>query len=137
MNPRNRIIARGEYGGTSTPDFEQLPSSIRFFSGGAQSVRGYKYQSLGPTDESGEVVGGAYLILGSIEFEHYFSDHLGAAVFFDIGNAVDDLTDDLEQGAGFGLRWKSPIGPVRIDLASALTRDGEPWRLHINIGPDL
>ena len=137
LNPRNRIIARGEYGGTSTPDFEQLPSSIRFFSGGAQSVRGYKYQSLGPTDESGEVVGGAYLILGSIEFEHYFSDHLGAAVFFDIGNAVDDLTDDLEQGAGFGLRWKSPIGPVRIDLASALTRDGEPWRLHINIGPDL
>ncbi len=137
LNSRNRIIAKGEYGGTSTPDFEQLPSSIRFFSGGSQSVRGYKYQSLGPTDDDGDVIGGAYLILGSIEFEHYFNDRWGVAVFYDIGNAINDLADDLEQGAGFGLRWKSPVGPVRIDLASAISSDGEPWRLHINIGPDL
>ena len=137
LNSRNRVIAKGEYGATSTPDFEQLPSSIRFFSGGSQSVRGYKYNSLGPTDDDGDVVGGAYLILGSIEFEHYFNDRWGVAVFYDIGNAINDLADDLEQGAGFGLRWKSPVGPVRIDLASAISSDGEPWRLHINIGPDL
>lgn len=137
LNSHNRIIAKGEYGYTSTPDFEQLPSSIRFFSGGSQSVRGYRYQSLGPTDDDGDVIGGAYLILGSIEFEHYFNDRWGVAVFYDIGNAINDLADDLEQGAGFGLRWKSPIGPVRFDLASAISSDGEPWRLHINIGPDL
>ena len=137
LNSRNRIIAKGEYGHTSTPDFEQLPSSIRFFSGGAQSVRGYRYQSLGPTDDDGDVVGGKYLILGSIEFEHYFNDRWGVALFYDIGNAIDDLDDDLERGAGFGLRWKSPIGPVRIDLASAISDDDKPWRLHINIGPDL
>jgi len=137
LSSRDRIIAKGEYGYTSTPDFEQLPSSIRFFSGGAQSVRGYKYQSLGPTDDDGDVVGGAYLILGSIEFEHYFNDRWGVAVFFDTGNAIDDLDEDLEQGAGFGLRWKSPVGPVRIDLANAISDDDKPWRLHINIGPDL
>jgi len=137
LNSRNRIIAKGEYGYTSTPDFDQLPSSRRFFSGGSQSVRGYRYQSLGPTDDDGDVVGGAYLVLGSIEFEHYFNDRWGVAIFYDIGNAIDDLADDLEQGAGFGLRWKSPIGPVRIDPASAISSDGEPWRLHINIGPDL
>ncbi|MCP4390469.1 MAG: outer membrane protein assembly factor [Gammaproteobacteria bacterium] len=137
LNSRNRFIAKGEFGGTSTSEFEQLPSSIRFFSGGAQSVRGYRYQSLGPTDDDGDVVGGAYLVLGSIEFEHYFNDRWGLALFFDTGNAIDDLANDLEQGAGFGLRWKSPIGPVRFDLASAISRDGEPWRLHINIGPDL
>ncbi len=137
LSLRNRMIARGEFGSTSTSEFDELPSSVRFFSGGAQSVRGFKYQSLGPTDDSGDVVGGRYLVLGSIEFEHYFGDRWGAAVFFDIGNAMDDLDDDLERGAGFGLRWKSPVGPVRIDLASAISRDGKPWRLHINIGPDL
>ena len=51
--------------------------------------------------------------------------------------AVGNRDDELEHGAGFGLRWKSPIGPVRFDLASAISRDGDPWRLHINIGPDL
>jgi len=137
INPQNRFIVRGEFGGTSTSNFEQLPSSIRFFAGGAQSVRGYRYQSLGPTDENDEVVGGAFLILGSIEFEHYFNDRWGAALFYDIGNAVDDLDDDLERGAGFGLRWKSPVGPVRFDLANAISSDDKPWRLHINIGPDL
>ena len=137
LSSRNRIITRGEFGSTSTSEFDQLPSSVRFFSGGAQSVRGFKYQSLGPTDASGDVVGGRYLVQGSIEFERYFNARWGAAVFFDIGNAIDDLDDDLERGAGFGLRWKSPVGPVRIDLASAISSDGEPWRLHINIGPDL
>ena len=134
---RNRIITHGGFGSTSTSEFDQLPSSVCFFSGGAQSVRGFKYRSLGPTDDSGKVVGGRYLVLGSIEFEHYFNDRWGAAVFFDIGNAIDDLDDNLERGTGFGLRWKSPVGPVRIDLASAISSDGEPWRLHINIGPDL
>jgi translocation and assembly module TamA len=137
LNSRNRVITRGVFGTTITPSFEQLPSSVRFFSGGAQSVRGFRFQSLGPTDNNGEVVGASNLVLGSIEFEHYLNDRWGAAVFIDVGNAIDDLNDDLEKGAGFGLRWKSPIGPVRIDLASAVSRDGNPWRIHINIGPDL
>ena len=137
LSSRNRIITRGEFGSTSTSEFDQLPSSVRFFSGGAQSVRGFKYQSLGPTDASGDVVGGRYLVQGSIEFEHYFNARWGAAVFFDIGNTIDDLDDDLERGAGFGLRWRSPVGPVRIDLANAISSDDKSWRLHINIGPDL
>lgn len=137
LNSRNRFITRGRFGTTTTPNFERLPSSVRFFAGGAQSVRGFRYQSLGPTDSNGDVVGGRNLVLGSIEFEHYFNDRWGVAVFVDVGNAIDDLNDDLEKGAGFGLRWKSPIGSVRIDLASAVSRDGNPWRLHINIGPDL
>ena len=58
-------------------------------------------------------------------------------MFYDAGNAMEEFSDDLEHGAGFGIRWNSPIGPVRIDLASALSKDGDPWRLHLNIGPDL
>lgn len=133
----NRIIARGQLGSTRTDNFHQLPSSVRFFAGGAQSVRGYAYQSLGPTDASGKVVGGKHLMVGSIELEHSFSNKWGAAIFYDAGNAINDMTEKLERGAGTGLRWNSPIGPVRIDLAYAVSQPDQPWRIHINIGPDL
>ena len=137
INPYNRIIARGTLGSTWTNEFDQLPSSVRFFAGGAQSVRGYAYQSLGPEDADGDVVGGQYLMVGSIEFEHNFDSKWGIAFFYDGGNAIDNLSDPLERGAGFGLRWKSPVGMLRVDLASAVSQDGQPWRLHITIGPDL
>ncbi len=137
IDARNRFIMRGTLGTTSTDNFDQLPSSIRFFTGGAQSVRGYSYESLGPTDESGDVIGGEHLMIGSIEFEHYFNDRWGAAVFLDAGNALESFGDDLEQGAGFGVRWKSPVGSVRIDLANAISTDDKDWRLHVVIGPDL
>ncbi len=137
LGRHDRIIASGRLGATWTQEFNQLPSTVRFFAGGAQSVRGYTYQSLGPKDANGEVLGGQYLVLGSIEYEHSFSSKWGVALFYDAGNAIDNLDDKLERGAGFGLRWKSPVGPVRIDFANAISRDGHPWRMHINIGPDL
>ena len=137
IGSHDRLIGRGQLGSTWTDTFHDLPSSVRFFAGGSQSVRGYSYQSLGPVDASGQVVGGRYLMVGSIEYEHSFENKWGVAVFYDGGNAIDDMHDDLERGAGFGLRWQTPIGPVRIDLASAISREGQPWRLHITIGPDL
>lgn len=133
----DRIIARGNLGRTVTQDFDQLPTSLRFFTGGGTSVRGYGYQALGPVDDDGDVVGGKYLMVGSLELEHSLNGKWGVAVFYDAGNAADDLSVKLERGAGFGFRWKSPVGPVRVDLASAISREGQPWRLHINIGPDL
>ena len=136
FGPRDRILMRGVIGSTDARDFEQIPSSIRFFAGGSNSVRGYAYNSLGPVDEDGDVVGGKHLLLGSVEYEHYFNERWGVALFYDVGNAIDDFDDDLESGAGFGVRWKSLIGPVRIDLANSISED-EDWRLHINIGPDL
>ena len=137
LGRHNRVIARGRLGSTITDEFQQLPSSVRFFAGGAQSVRGYAYQSLGPKDDKGEIVGGKNLMIGSIELEHKFDNKWGIALFYDAGNAIDDIADKLERGAGFGLRWQSPVGPVRIDMASAVSKEGQPWRLHINIGPDL
>jgi len=137
LGRHNRVIVRGRLGSTWTEAFQQLPSSVRFFAGGAQSVRGYTYNSLGPVNNSGEVIGGKHLMIGSFEFEHRLNDKWGAAVFYDGGNAIDKIADKLERGAGLGLRWQSPVGPVRIDLATAVSRDGRPWRFHINIGPDL
>ncbi len=137
LGAAHRIISRGRLGYTNTEEFDQLPTSIRYFAGGAQSVRGYRYQSLGPVDANGDVIGGQYLIEGSIEYEYSINPRWGIAVFLDAGNAVNSLDDELKQGAGFGLRWISPIGPVRFDIASAISREDRPWRLHINIGPDL
>ncbi len=136
LGPRDRIIMRGGAATIETDDFDEIPSSIRYYAGGATSVRGYAYQSLGPTNDDGDAIGARRLLVGSIEYEHYFGDRWGVALFADAGNALENFSDDLEQGAGFGLRWKSPIGPVRIDLASAVSDDGD-WRLHVNIGPDL
>lgn len=137
LGKSHRIIARGRLGGTWTDNFRELPSSVRFFAGGTQSVRGYSYQSLGPTDSSGKVVGGRYLMIASLEYEKRLNGKWGAAFFYDAGNAFNALEDKLEHGAGFGIRWNSPIGPVRFDFASAISRPGMPWRVHINIGPDL
>ncbi|MBT8435891.1 MAG: autotransporter assembly complex protein TamA [Gammaproteobacteria bacterium] len=136
LSRNNRFIARGSVGSTTTNDFDKLPPSVRFFTGGSQTVRGYQYQSLGPEDDNGDVIGARRLLTGSIEFEHSLNDSWAVALFYDIGNAIDDFGDELERGAGFGVRWNSPVGPVRIDLANAIS-DDDSWRLHINIGPDL
>ena len=137
LGSRSRLIARGRLGSTMTPEFHQLPSSVRFFAGGSQSVRGYAYQSLGPLNDEGQVVGGQHLMTGSLEFEHKINGKWSAAMFYDAGNAIDDMADKLAWGAGLGVRWQSPVGAVRFDLASALSQEGRPWRVHINIGPDL
>jgi len=137
LGQHNRLIGRGRLGSIWSDAFEDLPSSLRFFAGGTQSVRGYAYQSLGPVDANGNVIGGRHLMVGSLELEHSFNEAWGVAVFYDAGNAYDNIDDRLEHGAGFGLRWRSPVGPVRIDLASAISEAGRPWKLHISIGPDL
>lgn len=132
-----RLITRANLGASTTPDFSRIPVSLRFFAGGDSSVRGYAYNSLGPTDAQGQVVGGLDLLVVSAEYDRYFSEHFGAAVFFDAGNAFDNSSFVPAKGAGVGLRWRLPFGVIRIDVASPV-RDAKPdWRLHITLGPDL
>lgn len=136
-----RLLWRTELGTTSTVDFDGLPASVRFFAGGDQSVRGYGYKTLGPVElVEGEeqVVGGKHLLTNSLEYDYRFSDSdWVVAAFFDIGNAADEVDNPVfKRGAGLGLRWISPIGPIRLDLAKALD-DDEGWRVHISMGPDL
>lgn len=134
---RNRLLTRLELGATEVSDFEKLPASLRFFAGGDNSIRGYDYQSLGPTNAAGEVTGGRYLIVGSIEYEQFVYKDWGVATFVDFGNAVNDFSDPLEVGTGVGLRWLSPVGLVKVDVAAGVTEDDMPIRLHISIGSDL
>ncbi len=132
-----RLIGRGTLGATQVDAIDDLPPSLRFYAGGDQSVRGFGYKELGTRDSSGTVVGGRYLVVGSAELERIINERWSLATFLDVGNAIDDLTIDLEQGAGFGLRFRLPFGQVRLDLATALSESGNPVRLHFSVGGDL
>ena len=137
LGEKQRLITRGTFGGTNTDNFDRLPASLRFYTGGAQTVRGYRYQSLGPTDSQGNVIGGKYLLIGSAEYERRINQDWSWALFIDGGNAMNDLSTPLKQGAGIGVRWQTPVGPLRFDIAWAISEPGNPKRPHISIGPDL
>jgi translocation and assembly module TamA len=137
LGDRHRLITRAEAGYMETDQFRQLPPRFRFFAGGDQSVRGFGYQDLGEKDEAGNVIGGQALLVGSLEYEIRVLEDWSAAAFYDTGNAFRAFGDPLEYGAGLGVRWRSPIGPIRADVAWALSEDGTPFRFHLNIGPDL
>lgn len=124
-------------GGTTwhSDPFNELPASLRFFAGGDRSVRGYGYQSLGPKDDQGEVIGGKHLLVANVELEKRLNPNWGVAIFYDIGNAFDSLsTYELEQGAGIGVSRYTRIGPVRLDLARQIGNAKNKYRLHLSVG---
>ena len=145
LNWRNRILLRAELGTTITDDFAQFPPLLRFYAGGDQSVRGYGYRDIGQyftgVDGRRYVFGGKHLVVASVEFERMFTREWGGAVFVDAGDAFDDFESDafeMQLGVGVGVRWRSPVGPVRLDLAHGLGDDAQnAIRLHLTIGPDL
>ncbi|MEE9132423.1 MAG: autotransporter assembly complex family protein [Gemmatimonadota bacterium] len=136
--PRTRLLVRAELGRTWANQFNELPPSLRFVTGGDNTVRGYSYESLGPRDEAGNIVGGDILAIASIETDYRILAKWALAVFFDTGNALDSLSSlSLAKGAGIGVRWASPVGPVRLDLAYGFDEPSENFRIHFTIGPDL
>jgi len=139
LTPMNRwrLIGRGALGVTFVDSIDSLPPSLRFYTGGDSSIRGYKYKSIGTKDDSGTVIGGRYLIVGSIELEKIIDDSWSVAGFWDGGSATDDLELDFFQGAGVGVRFRLPFGQVRLDIASAISEEDRPIRVHLTVGGDL
>lgn len=139
FNDVSRIIARSDLGATVIDQgIDSLPTSLRFFAGGDASVRGYAYNSIGPTDAAGDVIGGKNLLIASLEYEHRVWDGWSLATFVDSGDAFDGASPELKTGVGLGVRWRSPVGPVRLDFASGLDRPpGDTFRFSFSIGPDL
>ncbi len=126
-----------QVGGTETDDYASVPPSLRFFAGGDQSVRGYDYQSLSPTNSRGDRVGGRYMLAVSGEYQFALTPTWRLATFADHGNAFNSLEiPSLKSGVGFGVRWVSPVGPLRLDLAHPLDGTGGV-RLHFSMGPEL
>lgn len=133
----HRFLGRVQFGGSATNGYKSVPPSLRFFAGGDQSVRGYDYQTLSPTNSDGDRIGGRYMVAGSAEYQYQIADKWRLATFVDQGNAFNNLEfPSLKTGVGFGVRWVSPVGPLRLDLAKALDDDGG-IRLHFSMGPEL
>ncbi len=137
LGSKSRLLLRAQAGYNIVGKISEMPLSQRFFAGGDQSVRGYAYQSLGPTNDDGDVIGGQYLSVASIELDRLLYKNYGAAVFFDYGGASDQPAEDLVRGVGAGLRWRTAIGMVRLDFAHPLDGDERGIRLHIGIGAEL
>lgn len=134
---RHRFLGRVEVGGNWTNEYTNVPPSLRYFAGGDQSVRGYDYQSLSPTNSDGDKIGGRYQLAVSAEYQYSLTDKWRVATFVDQGNAFNSLElPSLKSSVGLGVRWVSPVGPIRVDLAHPLDSEGGV-RLHFSMGPEL
>jgi translocation and assembly module TamA len=133
------LALRGAVGSLSGADADEVPPSVRFYSGGGGSVRGFEFQSLGPRNDNDDPLGGSALTEVSVEPRLRFSETWGMVAFLDGGMAYDDAGDlgtDLRWGAGVGLRVYTAIGPVRLDVATPLNPrdDDDPLQFYISIG---
>lgn len=136
-NNDHQIVGRADAATIVTENFDDVPYNLRFFAGGDQSIRGYDYKSLS-TEQNGYLVGGQNLAVGSLEYNYQFKPKWRGAVFVDAGNAFDkQFNDPVKVGAGFGVRWSSPVGPVRVDVGAGVSETHVPIRLHFFIGPQL
>lgn len=116
-------------------DFSAVPYKLRFFAGGDQSIRGYNYQSLSPLSDKGYLTGGQAIAVASGEYNYEVREGLRLALFSDVGNAYDkNFSNDTKIGAGVGLRYASPVGQVRVDIATGVGEEGNPIKLHFFIG---
>jgi len=137
LTSRLSLVSRLSAGFTDIKDISKLPASLRFFAGGDNSIRGFAYNSLGPTNDAGEVEGGKNLMVFSIEGRRKQGKDKEISLFFDTGNAYNQDLLELESGAGIGFGWQFPFGVVRIYAASALSTAGNPWRLHLTLGAQI
>ncbi|MBU9687396.1 autotransporter assembly complex protein TamA [Burkholderia gladioli] len=121
IGKRDLIFFRAELGGVFTSGGSAgIPASLLFRAGGSNSVRGYGYQSIGNSVD-GSVLPTKYLMTGTAEYQHWFNHDWGAATFFDVGTATDAWGERVfYPGVGLGARWRSPVGPVNVDLAYGL-----------------
>ncbi|OCG21740.1 autotransporter assembly complex protein TamA [Gilliamella apicola] len=134
----HRFIARGNFGIIQASNFDRVPPSFRFFAGGERSIRGYSYQSISPKDKKGKLKGASKLITGSFEYQYNLAGSWWGATFVDTGEAIDKVDKTkFYTGAGFGIRWASPIGPIKIDLATPLSKNSGSVHLYIGLGSEL
>ena len=134
----HRLSLRGELGAVSTRQTDSLPSTQLFLTGGDLTVRGYSPNSIGVSNASGTVIAGRYLAVTSAEWliplrKGQVRSDWDALLFVDAGTVANSFSGLKPQvGAGVGARWRSPVGPLEIDLAQA--QETRQWRLHVSVG---
>ncbi len=132
-----RLIGRGSIGAILVEDIDDIPPSLRFYAGGSKSVRGYSYRTLGPEDEDGDVIGGQVLLTGSVACEKQITENILGAVFYDVGNAMDDFSVNLAHAVGATVGVILPFGQVTLELAYPLSEMGSKQYVFVTVGADL
>ena len=133
----HQFLASTEAGAILSDSIYNVPSSMRFFTGGDQSIRGYDYEEIAPRDSEGYLIGGSYLATASVEYRFPIAQKWKLAAFTDLGTATDDFSEPLSIGTGLGVVWASPVGPIRFYVAAPLTDTGDAFKIHLMIGPEL
>ena len=142
LDTAGRIVmaTRVRAGAILTNDLTEVPSTKRLFAGGGGSVRGFARDSIGPRDAKGDARGGLSVVEVGVEVRYRATETIGLVVFTE-GGIVDDIPvpdaiGDVRQGVGGGVRFFTPIGPIRADLARPVQlRLGEdPYQLYLSLG---
>jgi translocation and assembly module TamA len=137
IGSNHRGIARLDGRSNFTEDVTRLPPSLRYFAGGDNNLRGYGYESIAPVDDDGQLIGAKYMVTSTLEYQYRVYGNWWLAAFVDYGDAFSE-TPEWKTGTGVGVRWASPIGPVRLDFALGLDApEGDQFQFHFGIGPEL
>ena len=136
---RNYVLAgQLQFGAAFGPSLEDFPANERFYAGGGGSIRGYGYQSVSPRTKDGDIVGGLSLLVASLEMRARVTEQIGIVPFVDVGSAFDaswpDFDPPVKVGAGLGLRYYTPIGPIRADVAVPLQAESGDAALAVYVG---
>jgi translocation and assembly module TamA len=120
-------------------DLSAIPATRRFFSGGGGSVRGYSFQEITPYNAEGEGTGGRSYMTANLEARINVTDTIGIVPFLDVGTVSDNTApdfNDIKMGAGVGLRYMTPFGPLRLDVAVPLDpyEGGSRYAIYAGIG---
>lgn len=136
---KHRFVIRGQVGWIETNNFDKIPPDLRFFAGGDRSIRGYRFQSISPRDDKDMLTGASKMMTGSLEYQYNLTGRWWGATFIDAGQAVNRIQDpDLKAGAGIGVRWQSPVGPIKFDIAKPIgDSNTRRIQLYIGLGPEL
>ncbi|MDO4435393.1 MAG: autotransporter assembly complex family protein [Cardiobacteriaceae bacterium] len=136
IDDKHRITSRLDLGHTFTKDFHKLPPSLRYYAGGDRSIRGYNFERIGHY-QNGVNIGAKKNLVAGLEYEYYFKDDWAAALFVDAGDAWIE-NPKVKVGAGMGIHWRSPVGPIKLDIGHGFDKTyGDAYRIHLNIGTEL
>ncbi len=136
----HRVVSRLDIGWLHTNDLHRMPPAMRFFAGGDRSVRGYGYKKISPKDSNGKLIGASRLATGSLEYQYQVYPSWWLATFYDAGLAANSYsTDELRYGAGVGVRWASPVGAIKFDIATPVRDkdDSKNIQFYIGLGAEI